>query len=322
MSASSCHFCANTNPSGAKFCNECGSPLHLKPCPRCEAITDATVTNCYQCGAPFDASYDTEAGATFVSPRDTEGCETFFPPHDTRTRVSSTSPPSADAMELDALDVEGVHHPDSLASCLDPDGRVDRPSERSDATLGARDGSAHDPASEYTTRAAAKRSPARAKSYRRVAALLIAPVVVAAGLAYYRHLSVTSPSAPDAVVAKRATETAPPPVSALDVKRVEPPASPKAGTDLATARGSATPVQLPPVGAGQIQHDSIAPAVAAFVPGSLPRKTSAPPPPPKPSRTKNAQDPAALATQRLIARDLANFRRPADPSRTTPSKPE
>ena len=45
-----CLFCAHTNPAGAKFCNECGAPLHLRPCNRCEAINDQVAKNCYQCG--------------------------------------------------------------------------------------------------------------------------------------------------------------------------------------------------------------------------------------------------------------------------------
>src|SRR5215471_9532148 len=30
-----CRFCDHYNPAGAKFCNDCGSPLHLKPCEQC-----------------------------------------------------------------------------------------------------------------------------------------------------------------------------------------------------------------------------------------------------------------------------------------------
>jgi ribosomal protein L40E len=45
-----CFFCKHLNPTGAKFCNDCGSPLHLKPCSECEAINDQAATNCYRCG--------------------------------------------------------------------------------------------------------------------------------------------------------------------------------------------------------------------------------------------------------------------------------
>ena len=45
-----CPFCAHPNPAGAKFCNECGAPLHLRPCNRCEAVNNQVAKNCYKCG--------------------------------------------------------------------------------------------------------------------------------------------------------------------------------------------------------------------------------------------------------------------------------
>lgn len=56
-----CAFCDHRNPSGAKFCNDCAAPLHLKPCEHCGAINDHAATHCYQCG-----------GACSVSPGVTE----------------------------------------------------------------------------------------------------------------------------------------------------------------------------------------------------------------------------------------------------------
>jgi hypothetical protein len=50
MASSRCRFCGHDNPGGAKFCNDCGSPLHLKPCPQCEAINNQVADHCYQCG--------------------------------------------------------------------------------------------------------------------------------------------------------------------------------------------------------------------------------------------------------------------------------
>jgi ribosomal protein L40E len=46
-----CLFCHHRNPPGAKFCNECGSPLHLSPCETCGAINNLTDTHCWQCNA-------------------------------------------------------------------------------------------------------------------------------------------------------------------------------------------------------------------------------------------------------------------------------
>lgn len=48
-----CPFCDHANPFGAKFCNDCGSPLHLKPCNHCEAVNDQVAKNCYKCGTEF-----------------------------------------------------------------------------------------------------------------------------------------------------------------------------------------------------------------------------------------------------------------------------
>lgn len=48
-----CLFCDHVNPAGAKFCNDCGSPLHVKPCTRCEAVNDQAAKNCSKCGAEF-----------------------------------------------------------------------------------------------------------------------------------------------------------------------------------------------------------------------------------------------------------------------------
>src|SRR5215831_6911186 len=58
-----CPFCEHHNQAGAKFCNDCGSPLHLKPCNQCDAIIDQAATNCYKCGALF-----TTSGAASVLP--------------------------------------------------------------------------------------------------------------------------------------------------------------------------------------------------------------------------------------------------------------
>lgn len=51
-----CPLCAHANPAGAKFCNECGSPLKLVACKRCDAINRASAGCCYRCGAPLASS--------------------------------------------------------------------------------------------------------------------------------------------------------------------------------------------------------------------------------------------------------------------------
>lgn len=44
-----CRFCGHGNPAGARFCNACGEPLHLMPCPYCEAINDRAAVRCHKC---------------------------------------------------------------------------------------------------------------------------------------------------------------------------------------------------------------------------------------------------------------------------------
>jgi ribosomal protein L40E len=45
-----CPFCEHQNPADAKFCNECGSPLHLTPCGGCGAVNSVGDTHCWRCG--------------------------------------------------------------------------------------------------------------------------------------------------------------------------------------------------------------------------------------------------------------------------------
>lgn len=53
MFATKCSFCQFDNVPGARFCAECGSPLHLKVCPGCGKVSDVTATSCEHCHAPF-----------------------------------------------------------------------------------------------------------------------------------------------------------------------------------------------------------------------------------------------------------------------------
>ena len=48
-----CPACSHANPAGARFCNECGSPVGLDECPKCDAINDRENAACYKCGAPM-----------------------------------------------------------------------------------------------------------------------------------------------------------------------------------------------------------------------------------------------------------------------------
>src|SRR5215831_9093582 len=86
MFVSQCLFCYHDNPQGAKFCNQCGSPLHLRPCWECNAINDAASETCYKCGAAYAAAPPPAVGET--------------PPQEARAAASS---PAAGDVSLPAV---------------------------------------------------------------------------------------------------------------------------------------------------------------------------------------------------------------------------
>jgi hypothetical protein len=58
-----CPFCEHQNPASAKFCNECGSPLHLTPCGDCGAVNSVADAHCWRCGGlllPLDSPVPVE----------------------------------------------------------------------------------------------------------------------------------------------------------------------------------------------------------------------------------------------------------------------
>jgi hypothetical protein len=65
-----CSFCEHRNPAGSKFCNECGSPLHLKPCTQCDAVNQQDAANCHNCGAACPASFGAARETTALRPAD------------------------------------------------------------------------------------------------------------------------------------------------------------------------------------------------------------------------------------------------------------
>jgi Double zinc ribbon len=61
----SCHFCGHNNPGGSRFCNDCGSPLNMKPCPQCKAVNDQAAVSCSQCQAAFGPEAPTMAATAW-----------------------------------------------------------------------------------------------------------------------------------------------------------------------------------------------------------------------------------------------------------------
>lgn len=66
MFAVQCSFCQHENTPGARFCTECGSPLHLKVCPneQCGKVSDVNAIRCEHCGTPFPKIALVEPGTT------------------------------------------------------------------------------------------------------------------------------------------------------------------------------------------------------------------------------------------------------------------
>jgi hypothetical protein len=55
MFAIRCPYCQHENKPGARFCADCGAPLHLKPCAKCGKVDDVTAKACSSCKTPFPA---------------------------------------------------------------------------------------------------------------------------------------------------------------------------------------------------------------------------------------------------------------------------
>ena len=83
-----CPFCDHRNPADAKFCNECASPLHLKPCNQCNRVNDQAATHCYDCGTAFPADATQMLPSAHVAP-------SRAPSGDTAETASVTHPPFA-----------------------------------------------------------------------------------------------------------------------------------------------------------------------------------------------------------------------------------
>ena len=96
MSPLQCLFCDQPNPDAAKFCNECGTPLHFKPCPQCDGINGRFAESCYRCGAAF-------------SPIARESDETLSPLREVSGPVPSVASP-IDRLEKACKDARSEAH--------------------------------------------------------------------------------------------------------------------------------------------------------------------------------------------------------------------
>ena len=171
MSTSTCRFCEHRNPCAAHFCNECGSPLALKPCPHCEAIVDVCAGQCHQCGRPFETTPGTEVAAE-AGPASTAAADA---PPGMAFRLQA-----ADAGAIGAASTPGASIPESLAERLDErsmphalDGRPEP--QRSPAFEPDRvtlEGASADPEDDYRYAAARQRRSSPQRSLLPAASLV------------------------------------------------------------------------------------------------------------------------------------------------------
>src|SRR5262249_5234202 len=76
-----CPQCQHENPSGVRFCGECGARLESL-CPSCRASNPPTNKFCHECGAPLAQA---APAVKFVSP------ESYTPKHLTEKILTSKS---------------------------------------------------------------------------------------------------------------------------------------------------------------------------------------------------------------------------------------
>jgi hypothetical protein len=340
-----CRFCARVNPEGARFCNECGSPLTLVGCPRCEAINALDADRCHQCGEALP-------GRAHAAPPKIRS-----PQPNVNATISASGAPAA-AQSVDELDVDPLATtPIALARRF---GRAlneratDSPGRASDAPR--EESLPRDEASAVRERQAshverivanvqprvsdADREPApadlrpsegRGASRQRfsVAPVVAVILLVAAGaVAYY-----VMPRAPQPDIGTTTTPAAP--VTASPGGKDAQPRS--ARDDAPTAQAPRSPAQAPqneapavpevvpatPSRAGEAEPgpSPATPAPAAHAGRQAQSASGAAPQHAAPARPANRSprpaprqlDKDALATQRLIERDLAPFRPPQAP---------
>ncbi len=63
-----CPVCDHANPAGARYCNNCGAPVHLIACPRCDAVNDPESGFCYKCHASLAGRTSAEREPQPVAP--------------------------------------------------------------------------------------------------------------------------------------------------------------------------------------------------------------------------------------------------------------
>jgi hypothetical protein len=321
MSTLSCRFCAHHNPSVAKFCNQCGSPLTLKLCSKCEAIADLNAAHCHQCGAPFEELPVTDAivqGAGRSTADGESALDAMAATYrDTREATASGTTDAASGPlhipEFLARRLAGGSLPRSPDEAADPDG-----SAALEASLGHPDPgerSAHD--SDRPERR--NHHHVRRSAFQRASLVVALTAIGLAGYYLYAGRTPEGRQQGDAALAGKPTNEIASQGSARESRTGE-------GDGNATTRdngvaassapnpAAAAPVSVRPDASGIKAPDASAieplpPSQRAIQrPTSVSRKdaerVSLQAAPAPAGRTPRQPDASAIATQRLIARDL------------------
>jgi len=284
----SCRFCHHANPSGAKFCNECGSPLHLRPCPRCEAVTDASAGACHQCGAPFDledvssiAAVAEHAAATNEPRVDAPAIDDGRkqPPHTAlprarifvRSDADEDAPASSELTRVAEPDAS-THIPEWLADRFDSANRASASRDRTKASAvanksGAADTPRRDEADEASSRPLLAEYDAHRPRHRVLPLLAIAAIGIA-GAAYYaydfipRRAPVGAPTPAVSETATQSTNSSSAPAgagataTAVPARRAAPPAAAPHTDAVASPAAAASPALPATVPAGVLATPS------------------------------------------------------------------
>ena len=320
MSQIPCSFCTSANSPDAKFCNQCGSPLGLKPCPACEAVNEAAALECHQCGAVFEAPPAAEAMDTVSA----------------QASPAMTESIPATPLPVDAAADAPIHIPESFADRLERDAGL-RAFERVEPRIGHAEDRDAPEAVTPNLRSTSMRP--RGRAWR--APIALAVLVAIAGAGYYAYKR-DVPGVDRLAEFARAGRHAEAPASAERQSQEAPPAAAASGTRPADVSSQPTdavqnaPHSTPATAAPDAPASESNPASAALVsvqPGApgqpqvdaastQPGATSATPkvrPSAAPSsnddeaarqrtdavgRSRRQAEADAIATQRLIARDL------------------
>ena len=315
MSDVTCNFCGHGNPEGSKYCNDCGSPLSLTLCSRCEAINSVSATQCYQCGMPLPSAETEEIAIPPAALSEIAQSE--------RLPAKDDPVPVALGERLDQLRRDPIvisHEPQETTA-------KDRPSLTVALTSGPASSDNDGSLSPLHSGDANYRRPNPNHARR---SLLVVILVAVAGAVYWTSLNPTHP--PNLrTLTDEGRATAPEPASSAPAVLVEPADNPKQSPtgDSLTAAGSlpspAVSFESPATGRESIspraeaglapesekaQAPSQAEATDSLDDGTAKiiraRAADDPRRMVTPARTREQAERDSTATRRLIARELAN----------------